>query len=101
MAAFLGAAFVDPADCVCFTSEGELDEERTQETLRNTLLPCERAVIAGFYGRTPDGAIKTFSRGGSDVTGALVARAIRSGLSPAGASPSSSRIRTGRKIPAP
>lgn len=80
MAAFLGAAFVDPADCVCFTSEGELDEERTQETLRNTLLPCERAVIAGFYGRTPDGAIKTFSRGGSDVTGALVARAIHADL---------------------
>ena len=80
MADYLNAAFIDPAECVCFTAEGELDEERTQEALQSALAPCTRAVIAGFYGRTPDGAIKTFSRGGSDVTGALVARAVGADL---------------------
>lgn len=80
MARYLEAAFIDPAECVRFSSDGALDEEGTQDALRGELDACPRAVIAGFYGRTPDGAIKTFSRGGSDVTGALVARAVNADL---------------------
>ena len=80
MAAYLGAPFIDPANCVCFFADGELDEEKTHAALKSALSGCGQAVVAGFYGRTPDGGIKTFSRGGSDVTGALVARAVHADL---------------------
>ena len=76
LAAYLGIPFVDAAEVIHFTEGGQLDEQRTWESLRVRLLGLERAVVPGFYGSLPDGAIKTFSRGGSDITGALVAWAV-------------------------
>ena len=52
------------------------DAEKTNKVLAERLEKCERAVIPGFYGALPDGTIKTFSRGGSDITGSIVARAV-------------------------
>jgi len=86
MAELLGAAFVDPAECIKFDYEGELDPvtyELLGERLRGAggrLQGAGRFVIPGFYGSLPDGKVKTFSRGGSDVTGAIVARASHSRL---------------------
>ena len=80
IAAYLGFPFVDAADCVVFDAEGVLDAEETNRRLFTVLSPMERAVIPGFYGVGPDGEIVTFSRGGSDVTGALVARAVSASL---------------------
>ncbi|HOE65883.1 MAG TPA: aspartate kinase [Candidatus Hydrogenedentes bacterium] len=79
MAGLLGAAFVDPADYIKFDEEGVLDP-RTYVLLGEALKGPGLFVIPGFYGATPDGRIKTFSRGGSDVTGAIVARASNSVL---------------------
>ncbi len=76
MAAYLGYTFVDPAECVFFTEDGEFDAEKTNVALAEKLQKLENAVIPGFYGSMPDGKVKTFSRGGSDITGSLVARAI-------------------------
>ena len=76
MAAYLGYTFVDPAECVFFTEEGEFDSEKTNVALAEKLQKLENAVVPGFYGSLPNGKIKTFSRGGSDITGSIVARAI-------------------------
>ncbi|MBQ9960429.1 MAG: aspartate kinase [Firmicutes bacterium] len=76
IAGFLGYDFVDTANLIKFDAKGKLLVEETDEALRTELAKHERAVLPGFYGSTPDGNIKTFSRGGSDITGALVARAI-------------------------
>lgn len=76
MASYLQLPFIDPAFCIHFDEYGVLDEERTNEALAGALSSLDGAVIAGFYGSMPSGAIKTFSRGGSDVTGAIVARAV-------------------------
>ena len=78
LAAYLGFEFIDPAECVFFDENGEFDAERTNRTLEVILEKTERAVIAGFYGSNPDGSIRTFSRGGSDLTGAIAARASMS-----------------------
>ncbi len=75
IAAFLGARFVDAADFITFTSEGRLDPV-TYEQARHALEGDDVVVVPGFYGRDAHGSIKTFSRGGSDVTGAIVARAM-------------------------
>ena len=56
--------------------QGIFDQEKTDEVIRERLADCERAVIPGFYGSRPNGAIQTFSRGGSDITGAIVARGV-------------------------
>ena len=77
MAAYLGFRFIDAAEVICFTESGSFDSEKTHEILRERLKNMEQAVIPGFYGAMPDGSIKTFSRGGSDVTGSIVARAVR------------------------
>ena len=79
IARLLGADFVDPADYIRFTPGGDLDPE-TYEALGKRLEGPGLFVIPGFYGATPDGRIKTFSRGGSDVTGSIVARATGSDL---------------------
>lgn len=79
IAQFLGAEFVDPAECIRFTAGGDLDPE-TYTYLGDRLQGDGLFVIPGFYGATPDGRIKTFSRGGSDVTGSIVARATGSDL---------------------
>ncbi len=76
VAAFLGYDFVDTAGLICFDAKGKLMTEETDRALREELEKHERAVLPGFYGSYPDGTVKTFSRGGSDITGALVARAV-------------------------
>ena len=76
VAAFLGYDFVDTKDLIKFDSKGRLKMDETDAALKEELAKHERAVLPGFYGSTPDGKIKTFSRGGSDITGALVARAV-------------------------
>jgi len=75
MAAALGWDFIDAADAIFFNDQGRFDPEATNDMLGNMLRRISRAVIPGFYGSLPDGRVKTFSRGGSDVTGAIVARA--------------------------
>ena len=74
-AKLLGYEFVDTDKLIKFSAKGRLLAEETNEALAAELKKHERAVLPGFYGSTPDGKIKTFSRGGSDITGALVARA--------------------------
>ncbi|MBQ3084555.1 MAG: aspartate kinase [Clostridia bacterium] len=80
MAAFLEVPFIDTADCVFFNAEGKLDTPKTDTVLRNRLSTTQRAVLPGFYGAMPDGSIKTFSRGGSDITGSIVAEAVEADL---------------------
>ena len=72
---YLGFTFIDPKDAIFFKENGMLDSERTNQVLGEMLRSVENAVIPGFYGAMPDGTIRTFSRGGSDITGAIVARA--------------------------
>jgi aspartate kinase len=74
-AAYLGYDFVDTAGLIQFDAKGRFLNDKTDEALRAELAKHERAVLPGFYGTTPDGKIKTFSRGGSDITGSLVAKA--------------------------
>lgn len=73
LAAYLGYEFVDPADIIFFTDEGSFDSAKTMTAVRDRLSDTEKAVIPGFYGSTPNDTIKTFSRGGSDVTGSIIA----------------------------
>ncbi|MCE9586112.1 aspartate kinase [Candidatus Uhrbacteria bacterium] len=75
LAMYLDWPFVDAKDIVRFTSQGKFDAELTQQIASAELKKYPRAVIPGFYGVRPEGDIKTFSRGGSDLTGAIVARA--------------------------
>jgi aspartate kinase len=75
VAAALGFAFVDPAEVIFFDSKGKFDSEKTQDVLSKKLAEVGNAVVPGFFGALPNGDIKTFSRGGSDITGAIVARA--------------------------
>lgn len=79
LAQLLGATFVDPEECIKFDVENDLDPI-TYELLGRRLQGAGLFVVPGFYGALPDGRIKTFSRGGSDVTGAIVARASGSRL---------------------
>ena len=80
MAAYLGFDFIDAAEVIFFDSSGNLESEQTNEALAARLSGTEHAVIPGFYGSMQDGRIKTFSRGGSDITGSLVARAIQADM---------------------
>ena len=75
MAAYLGFQFVDAADWVKFKFDGTVDQESSYEALRG-LVRGMGVVIPGFYGLMPDGRIRTFTRGGSDITGALAAAAL-------------------------
>lgn len=80
LASYLGYEFVDAAEVVRFSKEGRFEDERTNFFLKECLSKKERAVIPGFYGADDAGNIHTFSRGGSDVTGAIVARAVQADL---------------------
>ena len=80
MAEYLGYEFIDAAEVICFDKEGNFDGAKTQKILSKRLASTERAVIPGFYGAMPDGKIKTFSRGGSDITGSIVAGAVHADL---------------------
>jgi aspartate kinase len=79
LADYLGATFVDPADYIRFDSSGLLDPA-SYDVLAEPLSGKDRYVIPGYYGADPHGQVKTFGRGGSDVTGAIVARASGSVL---------------------
>ena len=76
MAAYLGFQFVDAADWIKFKLDGTVDQEASYDALRHHVVMGYGAVIPGFYGSMPDGTIHTFSRGGSDITGALAAAAL-------------------------
>ena len=80
MSKYLGFTFVDPAWCICFDENGQLNAPMTSRTMRASLLPLNRAVIAGFYGADMIGTIHTFERGGSDITGSLAACAVNADL---------------------
>ena len=77
MANYLGYEFVDPTEAIRFNEAGVFDAELTQKLLSKRLENVERAVIPGFYGAKEDGTVVTFSRGGSDITGSIVAKAIQ------------------------
>lgn len=80
MAHYLGFDFIDAAEVIFFDENGEFDSEKTNNILSMRLEKTEHAVIPGFYGVMPNGTIKTFSRGGSDITGSIVARAVKADL---------------------
>ncbi len=80
MAAYLGFEFIDAASVIRFDKNGNFDADKTDSLLAKRLAKCERAVIPGFYGAMEDGMVKTFSRGGSDITGSLVAKAVHADL---------------------
>ena len=80
MADYLGFEFIDSADYIKFDEQGIFDAETTDRLLSAKLAEMDSAVIPGFYGSTPDGKVKTFSRGGSDVTGSIVAKAIHADM---------------------
>ena len=77
MAAYLGYEFVDAAEVIRFDENGDFDAVTTNKLMSARLAQYERAVVPGFYGAKPDGKVKTFSRGGSDVTGSIVAKAVK------------------------
>jgi aspartate kinase len=76
MAAFLGFRFIDAAEVIFFDEDGSLDTAKTDKVMSARLAGEEGAVIPGFYGAMPDGRIRTFSRGGSDITGSIVASVV-------------------------
>lgn len=80
LAAYLGVPFIDAMQMILFHADGSFDVESTNTTIARKLANVERAVIPGFYGTLPDGMIHTFSRGGSDVTGSIIARAVGADL---------------------
>jgi aspartate kinase len=79
-AKFIGFEFIDPASCIFFGENGVFDPEATYSVLAKRLSDAGKAVIPGFYGAMPNDTIKTFSRGGSDITGSIVARAANSDI---------------------
>ena len=80
MAAYLGYEFIDAAEVIVFDENGNFDGDKTHKILSERLENTERAVIPGFYGAKPDGSIQTFSRGGSDITGSIVAKAVHADM---------------------
>ena len=80
LAKYLGFDFIDAENVIFFRDDGTFDQEKTNAVLREELVKHKYAVIPGFYGITPNGTIKTFSRGGSDITGSIVARAADADL---------------------
>ena len=80
MAEYLGYTFIDAAEVIFFDENGVFDGEKTQKILSERLESVENAVIPGFYGAKPDGTICTFSRGGSDITGSIVAKACQASM---------------------
>lgn len=77
MANYLGYDFIDAAEVIFFDEDGNFLPDKTNEVLSERLAKSERAVIPGFYGAKLDGSVKTFSRGGSDITGSIVAKAAK------------------------
>ena len=77
LAEYLGWRFMDAAEVVFFDADGVFDSEKTNVVMMALLADGQPTVVPGFYGARSDGTIQTFSRGGSDITGAIVARAVR------------------------
>ena len=77
MANYLGFEFIDSATVIFFDENGEFDADTTDKVLSERLKGLKNAVVPGFYGALPDGKVKTFSRGGSDITGSIVAKAVK------------------------
>ena len=77
MANYLGFEFIDSATVIFFDENGEFDADKTDKILSERLKGLKNAVVPGFYGSLPDGKVKTFSRGGSDITGSIVAKAVK------------------------
>ena len=80
MAAYLDFDFIDAAEVIRFNEDGTFNDEKTNRLLSDRLLNVENAVIPGFYGAKEDSTVVTFSRGGSDVSGSLVALAVTADL---------------------
>ena len=80
MSHYLGFPFLDAAEVIFFDEHGNFLSEKTNEEMEARLENMKQVVIPGFYGSAPDGSITTFSRGGSDITGSIVARAIHADL---------------------
>ena len=80
LAKYLGFDFIDAENVILFKENGSFDDEKTNQILAEELKKHDYAVIPGFYGVMPNGTIKTFSRGGSDITGSIVARAAAADL---------------------
>ena len=80
LAKYLGFDFIDAENVIFFKENSEFDEEKTNDAMKEELSKHKYAVIPGFYGSMPNGTIKTFSRGGSDITGSIVARAANADL---------------------
>lgn len=79
-AVLLGAKFIDAEEVIFFRQDGSLDYEKSYKAISEACAETDYAVFPGFYGSGADGNIKTFSRGGSDITGAIVARAVYASL---------------------
>lgn len=81
IAAFLGFSFIDAAELIFFDSRGKLDAEKTYRTIADRLADMHHGyVIPGFYGCMPDQTVRTFSRGGSDITGSIMARGVHAAV---------------------
>ena len=80
LAAYLGFEFVDAAEVITFDTKGLLLLDETVNKIRKRLENVDAAVIPGFYGSTTEGIVKTFSRGGSDVTGSILANAVKADI---------------------
>lgn len=80
LANFLDVDFIDASEIIFFKENGTLDEEKTKFNVNNRLSNINKAVIPGFYGSMINGEIKTFSRGGSDITGSIIASYVNSNL---------------------
>ena len=80
MAEYLGYQFLDAAEVIFFDENGEFLAEETQKTLKARMKEYDNVVLPGFYGAKLDGTVKTFSRGGSDITGSILARAVHANI---------------------
>ncbi|MDE7086707.1 MAG: aspartate kinase [Clostridia bacterium] len=80
MATLLGAKFIDSEDVVFFKENGQLDDDKTYKAISAAVKGAAKAVFPGFYGKDVKGKVKTFSRGGSDISGAIVARAVNASV---------------------
>ncbi len=76
MASYLGYEFVDASDVIFFKYDGTIDNEKTIDAVKSKFAVCKKMVVPGFYGTFPTGDIKLFSRGGSDITGSILAMAL-------------------------
>lgn len=80
MANYLGYEFIDAAEVIFFDENGNFDDYKTDKVMAERLSHVEKAVIPGFYGSDIDGNVKTFSRGGSDITGSIVSKTVHASV---------------------